>query len=83
MEKRFNADYEIIGAVKISDGREGEAPFEFVIGHNPNNTCTPYVTWECANGNIYYWGHYFRTKREAIYDFMERIKRKEKYFNKE
>ena len=80
METRFNEDWEIIGAVKVSDGNEYENAFEIVIAHNPNNKCTPYVTWECSNGDNYYWGHYCATKKEAMNDFIERIQKCEKYF---
>ncbi len=80
MEKRFNDEWEIIGAVKISDGNEDEYPFEIVIAHCPQNKCTPYVTWECSNGNNYYWGHYCTTKKGAMKDFTERILNNENYF---
>lgn len=79
MEKRFNENWEIIGAVRISDGNEDENAFEIVVAHNPNNRCTPYVTWEYSNGT-YYWGHYCTTKKGAMMDFIERIKKEENYF---
>ncbi|MFQ6963483.1 MAG: hypothetical protein ACLRR6_05055 [Oscillospiraceae bacterium] len=51
MEMRTNAGYTITDSVHI-----GKA--EFVIGEMPNAPA-PFVTWECKNGNNYFWGHYF------------------------
>lgn len=51
MEMRTNAGYTITDSVNI-----GKA--EFVIGEMPNAPA-PFVTWECKNGNNYFWGHYF------------------------
>lgn len=79
MEKRFNDEWEIIGAVKISDGNEDEYPFEIVIAYSKENKCTPYVTWEYSNGR-YYWGHYCTTKSGAMKDFTKRILEHENYF---
>ena len=49
---RTNAGYTITDSVFIGN-------VEFVIGHNPSYS-TPYVTWECKNGDNYYWGHYIK-----------------------
>ena len=46
---RINAGYVITDSVFI-----GEA--EFVIGKMPNAPA-PFVTWECKDGNNYFWGH--------------------------
>ena len=45
---RTNAGYTITDSIFI-----GKA--EFVIGHNPSFS-TPYVTWECKDGDNYFWG---------------------------
>ena len=57
MEMRTNAGYTITDSVHI-----GKA--EFVIGEMPNAPA-PFVTWECKNGNNYFWGHYFSTRQAA------------------
>ena len=43
MSERKNGEYTIIQSIMIGNA-------EFVIGHNPKAS-TPYVTWECNNGN--------------------------------
>ena len=64
MEMRTNAGYTITDSVHI-----GKA--EFVIGEMPNAPA-PFVTWECKNGNNYFWGHYFSTRQAAERDLLER-----------
>ena len=64
MEMRTNAGYTITDSVHI-----GKA--EFVIGEMPNAPA-PFVTWECKNGNNYFWGHYFSTSQAAERDLLER-----------
>lgn len=44
---------------------------EFVLGVHekaPNS----FVTWQCKNGNDYYWGHYFSNLLAAQKDFCKR-----------
>ena len=50
MGERKNAGYTIVESIHIGNT-------EFVIGHKPGAP-SPYVTWECANGDNYFWGHY-------------------------
>lgn len=61
---RSNAGYTITDSVFI-----GKA--EFVIGHNPSFS-TPYVTWECKDGDNYFWGHYLTERKAAERDLLER-----------
>ena len=61
---RINAGYVITDSVFI-----GEA--EFVIGKMPNAPA-PFVTWECKDGNNYFWGHYLSDRRAAEQDLLER-----------
>lgn len=68
--ERVNEGWNIIGAIKLDSVFEG---LEVVLGHNPNNPCTPYVTWECTSGDNYYWGHYFKEKQDAFEDWCKRI----------
>ena len=63
-KKRINAGYEIFDSIKI-----GKA--EFVVGKNIH-TPSQYVTWECSNGNNYFWGHYFSDRSEALRDMYSR-----------
>ena len=63
-KKRINAGYEIFDSIKI-----GKA--EFVIGRNIYAP-SQYVTWECSNGNNYFWGHYFSDRSEALRDMYSR-----------
>lgn len=66
MEKRMNGDFEIIQSLKIANS-------EIVLAHNPKNTLTPYVTWECnpENGSCYC-GHYFKELYPAQKDLVSR-----------
>lgn len=43
MSERKNGEYTIIQSIMIGNA-------EFVMGYNPKAS-TPYVTWECNNGN--------------------------------
>ena len=63
-KKRNNAGYEIFDSIKI-----GKA--EFVVGKNIHAP-SQYVTWECSNGNNYFWGHYFSDRSEALRDMYSR-----------
>jgi predicted DNA-binding WGR domain protein len=35
-----------------------------------------WVTWECTNGNDFYWGHYFTSEAAARSDFHKRLAEK-------
>ena len=37
-----------------------------------SNTPAPFVTWECKDGNNYFWGHYLTTRKAAERDLLER-----------
>ena len=63
-KKRINAGYEIFDSINI-----GKA--EFVVGKNIHAP-SQYVTWECSNGNNYFWGHYFSDRSEALRDMYSR-----------
>lgn len=66
MEKRINGNHEIIQSLKVSNS-------EIVLGYNPKNTLTPYVTWEYnAENDSYFWGHYFKDKYSAQKDLVAR-----------
>ena len=64
MHTRTNAGYIITDSVHI-----GKA--EFVIGEHPGAPA-PYVTWECKDGNNYFWGHYLTSREAAERDFLKR-----------
>ena len=61
---RENQGYHITDSIQIGD-------VEFVAGElaaAPNS----YVTWECKNGDDYFWGHYFSDRLAAKRDLLER-----------
>lgn len=64
MESRKNAGYTIVQSLVIGNA-------EFVIGHHPTAPA-PYVTWECMNGNNYFWGHYCNDRMTADRDLLNR-----------
>ena len=64
MGERKNAGYTIVESIHIGNT-------EFVIGHKPGAP-SPYVTWECANGDNYFWGHYMDERYQAERDLLER-----------
>lgn len=64
MERRKNRSYFIIDSIQI-----GEA--EFVVGESATAP-EPFVTWECKNGEDYFWGHYFSDRLAAKRDLLER-----------
>ena len=66
MSERQCAGYTIVQSLMIGNS-------EFVIGHHPTAP-QPYVTWECSNGDNYYWGHYFNERQQADRDLLERAK---------
>lgn len=64
MGERTNVGYVITDSIHIN-GRE------FVLAHNSNKS-SPYVTWECTNGNDYFFGHYFSNMKNAQKDLVKR-----------
>ena len=61
---RENQGYHITDSIQIGD-------VEFVAGElaaAPNS----YVTWECKNGDDYFWGHYFSVRLSAKRDLLVR-----------
>lgn len=65
MEKRINAGYEIIQSIKVRNT-------EIVLGYNEKATAAQYVTWQCVNGDNYFWGHYCNDELQAQRDLLER-----------
>ena len=64
-----NASYKI---VKYEMYREQENGKNYVVlGHNEKTNM--WVTWECTDGNNFYWGHYFTSKTEAMKDYYSRL----------
>ena len=51
---------------------------EFVIGEM-KNAPSPFVTWECKDGNNYFWGHYLSDRQAAERDLLERAGRELEY----
>lgn len=68
MNERKNAGYTITDSISIGNA-------EFVIGENHTSMGTQYVTWECKNGNNYFWGHYLTERRNAERDLLERAQK--------
>ena len=64
MSDRNNAGFQIIDSIFIGDS-------EFVLGVNKANP-TMYVTWKCADGYNYYWGHYHSDQIAAKRDLLKR-----------
>ena len=64
MDARTNAGFQIIDSIFIGDS-------EFVLGVN-QATPTMYVTWKCADGHNYYWGHYHTDQIAAKRDLLKR-----------
>lgn len=64
MAERKNVGYTIVQSLIIGNA-------EFVIGHHPTAPA-PYVTWECMNGDNYFWGHYCNDRMAADRDLLNR-----------
>ncbi len=64
MDWRKNAGYIITSAITIGES-------EIVLGVH-EKLPDHFVTWVCANGNNYFWGHYFSNLINAQKDFCER-----------
>lgn len=61
---RENQGYRIIDSIHIGNA-------EFVVGES-TKAPDAFVTWECRNGNDYFWGHYFSDPLAAKRDLLER-----------
>ena len=64
MSVRINAGFQIVDSIFIGES-------EFVLGVN-KATPTMYVTWKCADGANYYWGHYHTDQIAAKKDLLKR-----------
>ena len=63
MEQRSCAGYVITQNIKVKDT-------EFVLGETPKTGMC--VTWQCKNGDNYFWGHYCENYYAALKDLCER-----------
>ena len=63
-EIRKNAGYVITESLHIGNT-------EFVIGESKTQPAR-FVTWECNNGNNYFWGHYMDDRFSAERDLLDR-----------
>ena len=62
---RTNAGYTITDTIHV--GR-----VEFVLGEQADGKM--FVTWECEDGNNYYWGHYYDNRTAAKLDLLTRAR---------
>ena len=60
MEQRSCAGYVITQSIKVKDT-------EFVLEEHPKTGMC--VTWQCKNGDNYFWGHYCPNKYDALPTF--------------
>lgn len=72
MKRRANAGYLITDSTYVGDA-------EFVIGEMKTKFGTMYVTWQCRDGDNYFWGHYFSDRSAAEKDLQERVTREREY----
>lgn len=64
-----NAGYDIKDYKMYRKQENGE---NFVVlAHNKKSGM--WATWECTNGNDFYWGHYFDSYIEARKDYYTRL----------
>lgn len=71
MEQRENQGYIITDSIHIGE-------VEFVVGESPKAP-SPFVTWQCKDGDSYFWGHYFSESLAAKHDLLVRAGREIKY----
>ena len=65
---RTNAGYTIIETARVNER------LEIVLGRMETSLGTMFVTWQCLNGNNYFWGHYFNGDPDAARsDMRERL----------
>lgn len=68
MKTRMNANYEIIGSMRVNENQE------IVLGRN--QTIDEYVCWYYdIERDDYFWGRYFDTIEEAMADYMDKVQR--------
>ena len=71
MSERTNVGYMITDSVHIGNA-------EFVIGVN-EKAPSPFVTWQCKDGDNYFWGHYFTSPLAAQKDLCDRASKEIQY----
>lgn len=71
MNERTNAGYRIIDSIHVGTK-------EFVLGVNQKIE-NMYVTWQCANGTDYFWGHYTDSREKAEKDLQTRAAEERRY----
>lgn len=71
MDIRMKAGYIITDSIHVGDT-------EFVLGVN-SKAPAQFVTWECKDGNNYFWGHYCTTLFAAQKDLCDRAMQEIRY----
>lgn len=64
MRLRINEGYIITDSIRVGE-------YEFVLGVN-QQIANDFVTWQCSDGDYYYWGHYHTDLFSAEKDLVER-----------
>ncbi len=64
MEPRMNQSFQVMDSITVGKS-------EFVLGVNLNAPSS-YATWQCMNGDNYFWGHYFTNEIAAKQDLCKR-----------
>ena len=65
---RTNAGYTIIEAACVNNR------LEIALGRKETSLGTVFVTWQCHDGDNYFWGHYFNGDPDAARrDMLERL----------
>ncbi len=64
MNPRTNAGYTITDSIHVGDT-------EIVLGVNDHQPAM-FVTWQCTDGNSYFWGHYHDDPLKAQKDLIDR-----------
>ena len=63
MEQRNCVGYIITQSIHVADT-------EFVLGEHPETGIC--ATWQCKNGDNYFWGHYYGNRYDALKDLCQR-----------
>lgn len=63
MEQRICAGYVITQSIRVKDT-------EFVMGEHPKTGMC--ATWQCRDGDNYFWGHYHNNRYNALKDLCDR-----------
>lgn len=67
IKKRCVESFEIIAAARVNESTE------IVVGKRTTSFGTDYATWQCSNGDNYFWGHYdFVNEKDALADMYDR-----------